>query len=177
MEKVIVAFESEKACERICDILESGGVAACYRAHSGGEVKRLVDKQHIGTVVCGYKLRDETAEDLFYDLPAASTMLVIARQNMLDLLSDDIFSLPAPVTRGDLCASVSMVLQMGRRLERVLRPKRNEEETQVVEKAKRHLMEREGLTEEEAHRYIQKKSMDSGARMVQTAILVLEDRA
>jgi len=96
---------------------------------------------------------------------------------MLDLLSDDIFSLPAPVTRGDLCASVSMVLQMGRRLERVLRPKRNEEETQVVEKAKRHLMEREGLTEEEAHRYIQKKSMDSGARMVQTAILVLEDRA
>ena len=80
MEKVIVAFESEKACERICDILESGGVAACYRAHSGGEVKRLVAKQHIGTVVCGYKLRDETAEDLFYDLPAASTMLVIGDQ-------------------------------------------------------------------------------------------------
>ena len=37
-------------------------------------------------------------------------------------------------------------------------------------------MERDGLSEEEAHRYIQKKSMDSGARMVQTAIQVLEDR-
>ena len=107
MEKVIVAFESEKACERICDILESGGVAACYRAHSGGEVKRLVAKQHIGTVVCGYKLRDETAQDLFYNLPAGSTMLVIARQNMVDLHSDNMFSLPTLVTRGVLCASVS----------------------------------------------------------------------
>ncbi len=37
-------------------------------------------------------------------------------------------------------------------------------------------MERDGLSEEEAHRYIQKKSMDSGAKMVQTAVLVLEDR-
>lgn len=176
MEKVIVAFESEKSCERICDILESGCVAVCYKARSGGEVKRLVAKQHIGTVICGYKLRDESAEDLFYDLPPTSAMLVIARQDILDLLSDDIFTLPAPVSKGDLCASVSMVLQMSRRLERSLRPRRNEEENQVVAKAKQYLMEREGMTEEEAHRYIQKKSMDSGSKMVQTAILILEDR-
>lgn len=176
MEKIIVAFESEKSCERICDILESGCVATCCKARSGGEVKRLVAKQHIGTIICGYKLRDESAEDLFYDLPPSSAMLVIGRQDLLDLLSDDIFTLSAPVSRSDLCASVSMVLQMSRRLERMLRPKRNEEENHLVDKAKRHLMERDGLTEEEAHRYIQKKSMDSGARMVQTAILVLEDR-
>lgn len=176
MEKVIVAFESEKSCQRICDILESGCVAACYRARSGGEVKRLAAKLHIGTVICGYKLRDGSAEDLFYDLPPSSAMLVIARQDMLDLLSDDIFTLPAPVSKGDLCASVNMVLQMNRRLERSLRPKRNEEETQVVERAKQHLMERDGLTEEEAHRYLQKKSMDSGSKLVQTAILILEDR-
>ena len=92
------------------------------------------------------------------------------------MLSDDIFKLAAPVSKGDLCASVNMVLQVGHRLEKALRPKRNEEENEAVSKAKRHLMERDGLSEEEAHRYIQKKSMDSGARMVQTAIQVLEDR-
>ena len=176
MEKIIVAFESEKSCERICDILEGGSVAVCCKAKSGGEVKRLVAKQHIGTIVCGYKLRDGSAEDLFYDLPPASTMVVIARQDMLDMLSDDIFKLAAPVSKSDLCASVNMVLQVGHRLEKALRPKRNEEENEAVSKAKRHLMERDGLSEEEAHRYIQKKSMDSGARMVQTAIQVLEDR-
>ena len=30
-----------------------------------------------------------------------------------------------------------------------------------------------GMTEEQAHRFLQKKSMDSGAKMVQTAKLVL----
>ena len=165
MEKIIVAFESEKSCERICDILEGGSVAVCCKARSGGEVKRLVAKQHIGTIVCGYKLRDGSA---------ASTMVVIARQDMLDMLSDDIFKLAAPVSKGDLCASVNMVLQVGHRLEKALRPKRNEEENEAVSKAKRHLMERDGLSEEEAHRYIQKKSMDSGAKLIQTAQLVLE---
>ena len=30
------------------------------------------------------------------------------------------------------------------------------------------------MTEEQAHRYLQKKSMDSGAKLVQTAQLVLD---
>lgn len=176
MEKIIVAFESEKTLERFCEILESGCVVNCLRARSAGEVKRLAAKLHIATVVCGFKLRDESAEDLFYDLPPASTMLVVARQDLLEDLSEDIFTLAAPASKSDLCASVNMVMQMSRRLERAMRPKRSEEETDTVEKAKRHLMERDGLSEEEAHRYIQKKSMDSGAKMVQTAVLILQDR-
>lgn len=176
MERVIVAFESEKTCERICDILESGCAASCLRARSAGEVKRLAGKHHIGTVVCGFKLKDETAEDLFYDLPQSSVMLVIAHQSQLDMLSEDVFSLPAPVARGDLCLAVEMALQMNRRLERMLRPKRNTDENDIVEKAKRILMERDGMTEEQAHRFLQKKSMDNGSKMVQTAILILEDK-
>ena len=35
-------------------------------------------------------------------------------------------------------------------------------------------MDRNGMTEEQAHRYLQKKSMDSGAKLVQTAQLVLD---
>ena len=34
-------------------------------------------------------------------------------------------------------------------------------------------MDRNGMTEEQAHRFLQKKSMDSGVKMVQTARLVL----
>ena len=46
-------------------------------------------------------------------------MLVLARQDRLDLLgNDDIFRLPSPVSRGDLLAAVRLLLQVGRRLER-----------------------------------------------------------
>ena len=36
-------------------------------------------------------------------------------------------------------------------------------------------MDRHGMSEEQAHRFLQKKSMDSGSRLVQTALLVLEN--
>lgn len=61
-----------------------------------------------------------------------------------------------------------------RRKKRKAMPKaRSEEDRKVLEEAKALLMERNGMTEEEAHRYIQKCSMDSGTNLVETAEMVL----
>ncbi len=176
MEKVIVAFESEKTCCRVKEILENSGTASCIVCKSADQVKRAVNKLHITTVVCGYKFSDESAERLFDDLPTSCAMLMVAVQSLLDLCrSDDIFRLAAPVSKGDLVASVRMLLQVGHRLERFVRPRRSEEEQAVIGRAKQVLMDRHGMTEEQAHRFLQKKSMDSGAKLIQTAQLVLED--
>ena len=50
---------------------------------------------------------------------------------------------------------------------------RSDEDRKVLDEAKALLMERNGMTEEEAHRYIQKCSMDSGTNLVETAEMVL----
>ena len=50
---------------------------------------------------------------------------------------------------------------------------RDEEERQLITRAKELLMERNNMTETEAHRYIQKCSMDSGTNMVETAQMVM----
>ena len=176
MEKVIVAFESDKSCLRVKEILETSGTAACIICKSADQVKRVVNKQHITTVVCGYKLSDESAEGLLDDLPPTCSMLVVAVQGLLDLCqSDDVFKLASPVSKGDLVASVRMLLQVGHRLEKFVKPRRSEEERAVIDQAKQLLMARNGMTEEQAHRFLQKRSMDSGAKMIQTAQLVLED--
>ena len=61
-----------------------------------------------------------------------------------------------------------------RRKKRKSRPKeRSEEDKKVLQEAKNLLMERNGMSEEEAHRYIQKCSMDSGTNLVETAEMVL----
>jgi len=175
MEKVILAFESEKTVARMRETLENSGVAGCIVCHSAAEIKRLVQKQHVTTVVCGYKLRDETAEALLEDLPISCSVLVVAVQNMLDMIdSDDIFKLAAPVSRNDLLSSVRMLLQIGRRMEKFVKPQRSEKEQALVERAKAILMDRHGMTEEQAHRFLQKKSMDSGAKLAQTAQMVLD---
>ena len=175
MEKIIVAFESEKTALRVKELLEGGGAAACLVCRTADQVRRAINKLPVPAVVCGYKLGDQTAELLFDDLPLSCAMLVLASQSMLELMqNDDIFRLPTPVSRGDLAASVRMLLQIGRRLERYVRPRRSREEQSLIDQAKHLLMDRNDMTEEQAHRYLQKKSMDSGAKLVQTAQLVLD---
>lgn len=175
MEKVVVAFENIANCQRICHMLESGSVARAIPVHSAGEVKRLVARSDIDVVVCGYKFKDGAAVRLHEALPQSCSMLVVAQQSQLDYLSEEIFRLPAPISQASLCASVRMLFQMNRKLNLFLRPRRNEEEEQVIREAKALLMERNQMTEEQAHRWIQKRSMDNGAKLVQTARVILGD--
>ena len=175
MDQVIVAFESSQTAERIRDILESGVTASCVLCRTADQVRRAVHKFHITAVVCGFKLADQGAEALFSDLPPTCAMLVLAPQNLLELLQEeDIFRLATPVSKGDLTGSVRMLLQMGRRLERTFKPRRSSEEQALIDQAKALLMERSGMSEAQAHRFLQKTSMDNSARLVQTAQMILD---
>ena len=81
-----------------------------------------------------------------------------------------------PLKGNDLISTVDMMIQATERRKRRqrLKPKeRNPEETALIRQAKELLMDRNHLSEEEAHRYIQKCSMDSGTNMVETAQMVL----
>jgi response regulator NasT len=51
---------------------------------------------------------------------------------------------------------------------------RSEEEKELIRKAKLVLMDRNNMTEEEAHRYLQKTSMDSGTNLVEMSEMVLK---
>jgi response regulator NasT len=53
-------------------------------------------------------------------------------------------------------------------------PTRSSEDKQMIAKAKELLMSRNCMTEEQAHRFIQKRSMDTGAKMIQTALKILD---
>ena len=174
MEKVVVAFENQANCQRICTTLESCGGIACIPCRSAGEVRRLLAKQQISVVVCGYKLADATAEELCEDLAPTVCMLLMAPWHQLELCqSDDLFRLATPTSKGELITSVRLLLQTSRRMERLMPSRRSEEEQHLLWEAKELLIRNHGMTEEQAHRFIQKKSMDAGYKMVQTARLIL----
>ena len=50
---------------------------------------------------------------------------------------------------------------------------RSNEDEELLTKAKRLLMERNQLTEEEAHHYVQKRSMESGTGLVEVAQMII----
>lgn len=176
MDQVILAFQGERTSARVRDIIEASGLAECLVCHSASEVKRFVYTQSVTTVICGYKLRDETALELSDDLPSSCSVLVIGMQNMLDMIDcNNIFKLASPVAKSDLVASVRMLLQLGHRMERHINSERSQEENTIIRYAKGLLIERYGMNEEQAHRFLQKKSMDSGVKLSQAAQTVLDE--
>ena len=51
--------------------------------------------------------------------------------------------------------------------------KRDDSQRKIIDQAKALLIERNNMSEEEAHRYLQKSSMESGTNMLETAQMVL----
>ena len=81
-----------------------------------------------------------------------------------------------PLKGNDLISTVDMMIQATERRKRRqrLKPKeRNPEETALIRQAKELLMDRNHLSEEEAHRYMQKRSMDNGTGLTETAQMIL----
>ncbi len=179
MRQVIVAFERQSNCDRLQEIIESSGEFSCVVCRSAAQVKRAVRKLRLDLVVCGFKLADESCESLFCDLPQRCSMLMIGPQAQLELCeTEGIFKLQAPVRRSELLASVRLLAQLHRLGRDGENPpaQRSQEERELVRRAKAVLMDRHGMTEEQAHRFLQKQSMDNGARLTDTAKLVLADQ-
>ena len=119
MQTVIVAFEREAISVNIREILESGGEFSCLVCRSAAEVKRAAHKQYQCIVVCGFKLTDGSCEDLFHDLPEGCFMLMVAPRASLELSeTEGIFKLQSPIRRGELLASVRMLVQFQRYIPR-----------------------------------------------------------
>ncbi len=148
-------------------LVESTGLATVIPCGSAGEVKRVVQKQGISLVICGFKFQDQSSEELFGDLPLTCPMLMIARQNLLDYCyHSDIYKLPSPVKRGDFHQMLSTILALHQRMERYTPGHRSKEEEEMLSRTKVLLMEYHGITEEKAHRFLQKRSMDSGQSLM-----------
>ena len=175
MIRLVASFLSTEADSRVTDILEKNGFAVRFHCRTGAETARAIGKMGGGVVVCSYKLADTTAEQLADELAGQALFLVLAKGVQLDLLeNDELFSLPLPVKSGELLGSVNMLVQMDQKRAAHMIPRRSDDDKAVIEQAKRLLMTSSGMTEERAHRYIQRRSMDAGAKMADTARLILQ---
>ena len=149
MDRIILAFASEKAHAQITRILGSGGLAPSISCFSGAETIRAARKLGGAVVICGFRLRDMTAEMLAVDLTGIAPVLFAS----LDL-AQGVLAGGAPAPR--------------------LHIQRSAEEERLICRAKAVLMEVNLMSEAEAHRFLQKYSMDTGLRLAETARLILE---
>lgn len=177
MVNIIVAFSRPEDGRNIKNILIKNGFQVTAVCTSASQVLAQAGDLRSGIVVSGFRFGDMTCRRLSGQLPPGFDMLLIASpikwsgENM-----GEIVCLPAPFKVCHLISTIRMIetMQEGRRRQRHSQPeKRSGEERRVLDRAKEVLMERNGMTEPEAHRYLQKCSMDSGTGIVEAARMVL----
>ncbi len=170
MTNIIVVFPKPEEARGIKSILVKNGFSVTAVCTTGAQAMS-------GIVVCGYRLVDMIYSDLQSYLPEGFEMLLIASSRILSERSyGDIISLAMPLKVHNLLETVSMMVENMERRKRKRRAQpreRNPEEQKMILEAKHLLMERNNMTEEEAHRYIQKSSMDSGTNLLETSQMVL----
>lgn len=177
MANIVVLFSKIENAKNIKNILVRSGFSVVAVCTTGAQAIQSVDSLDDGILVCGYRYSDMIYSELRDYLPGNFEMLLVASKHLLnESLGTNIMSLAMPIQVHDLVSTVEMMEYNIERRKKKLRSKpkvRNEKDKEILWEAKLLLMERNNMTEEEAHRYIQKSSMDNGVNLIETAQMVL----
>lgn len=177
MTSVIVVFPKNEDAQKIKNLLTRSGFHVFLACTTGAQALQQMDHLDGGVIVCGYKMADMMYSQLREYMPLQFEMLLVASQNhWSECSSSNLVCLGMPIKVHELVNTLGMMVQAQARRRKKAEQKeklRSPEEQAIIWEAKRLLMERNNMTEEDAHRYIQKCSMDSGTNMVETAQMVL----
>ena len=177
MVNFIVVFPKIEDAKGIKNLLVRNGFHVAAVCTTGAQALTYANSLNDGIVVCGYRFQDMMYEELNACLPENFEMLLIVSQKYFsEGVEMGVMSLPMPIKTYDLLSTLQMMAEalMRKRKKRKAQPRqRNPEEQRVIEDAKKILVEKNHMTEVEAHRYIQKCSMDSGTNMLETAQMVI----
>ncbi len=175
MVRTVVAIENERLAAAVCAALERAGIDIRLRCRTGAEAIRAVGRMGGGTVICQFILPDMGANELYEALRSSASVLVAAKPQYLAMCqSDEMYRLPLPANTGELVSMVKTLVEIDDKRVSAAAHKRSPEEQKLVDEAKALLMRAHGITETAAHRYLQRKSMNCGLTMAETASSVIE---
>ena len=168
MSGIIVAFPKAQDGTAIKNLLVRNGYDVVSSCTTGAQAINLADNLGEGIIISGYRLPDMLYTGILENVEASKQRL----------LEDEtgIAMLEMPIKVRDFLNSIEMMennLFERTRKKKRKQGQRTKEEQAVINQAKEVLMEKNNMSENEAHRYIQKSAMDSGRTMVETAEMIL----
>lgn len=177
MTNIIVALPKPEDARSIKNVLVRNGFSVTGVCTTGAQAISQADGMGDGIIICSFKLADMVYSELRECMPSGFEMLLMASNRLLsECEGSGIMCLSMPLKVNDLVSTVGMMCEGIQRRRRKAKQKprgRSAEEAADIKAAKELLMARNHMTEEEAHRYLQKCSMDSGTNIVETARMAL----
>ncbi len=183
MQNVIIAYSNLQAAQKIRAVLAANDFTVTGVCSSAAQaLARASEREEGGVVVSGYRFPDMTAITMASMLPASYAVLLLLTPSQADVRAvTGLSCIDLPVNKEVLVEQLKRMMDAQRRKAaerrsgKERRPvEKSEEARRMIAQAKELLMQRDHLSEAQAHRYIQKKSMDAGKRTEDTAKEILE---
>lgn len=167
----LIVSKSDRTPEAIGPILTMNGIGKILRAQSAGEARRTVMSRVVDIAIINTPLSDDFGIQLAIELSERNICVLTFvkgdryEQIAYKLEEYGVITLAKPVDRASLVISVRMLKAMRAKLVKMETQRSSLEskmrEIRLVNRAKLLLVERLSMTEEEAHRFIEKQAMDS----------------
>ena len=168
---VLIAGKTSEICDSIAGLLielDCDNIST----FTSGAIVRGVDISRFDSVIISTPLSDEFGLDLVADIAkdAKNGIVVLAKHEIADEVQNRIkftgaYVLPRPFTKQALVQTIRMA-QMAKENMQRLEQERSKlskqlEDTKIIDRAKCCLIQYLNLTENQAHRHIQKLAMDT----------------
>ena len=171
MARLLVAFADRQLARQIAQGLEAAGLPVFRVCSTANDARRAFNLCDDGVLICQARFPDSTADQLANDLGNRALLLAVGRAEQLGACEHpNVYTLSAPFNMRELIASANMLLQTHYKQ----LPHRGSDEKTLIDRAKTALMRARGLSEPEAHAWLQKESMRSGESMLRCAQRILQ---
>ena len=166
MLSVFPAFTNQQTCQRLSRALRAEGLPLMETHIAGATVIRAVRRSGGGLVLCGPRLSDMTAADLSRILGEAALVVVLQRSSRCpENAGEGLVLMEMPLNVRELAEKIRFLLRSEEKRQWALHRNRSAQEEETIRLAKLLLSERHNIDEGDAHRLLQRVSMQEGIRM------------
>lgn len=171
IESVLIASSSDKGNESLSQLLKSTAYTEITIAHNGGEARRILNQAEFDLVIVIAPLSDEFGHDLCIMLSNKSTcgIILIVKNEIADDISAKvevfgIFVVPRPLNKQFFYQALKLLETSRKRIiglkDENTRLQTKIDDIRLIDRSKCVLIQYLGMTEQQAHRYIEKQAMD-----------------
>ena len=182
--RALIVSRSEQFIKEICSLLTVEEFES-DSADNAGEARRMLLERSYDFVIINTPLPDEFGSRLGLDACASSGTIAVlfAMSDVYDeivhkTVSHGVFIIKKPASASVIRQSLSLLISARERLRAVEKKAGKAEskldEIRVVNKAKWLLIDSEDMSENNAHKYIEKTAMDAGITKKKAAQMIIE---
>ena len=171
MENALIVSRTKKSIAFFTEMLNAASMKPLAVLESADEARRLLGERDIDLVIIDSPLRDETGEDLarHVALKDVSQVIFVVSGEYVDAVSavcedDGVLVLSRPMNKSVFWSALKLAGAAQSKLKRIQaendKLKRQMEDIRIIHRAKCQLIFHHKISEEQAHRLIEKRAMD-----------------